>query len=101
LQNTGFQGRRYLAGRLADTGENDRIGRDAGGQSAAHLPFRDHIRTGAEPGERGDHGLVGSVEAREGLGEGMVGILDGTRCVTVKGRANVRRQAGKVDLLGL
>ena len=38
-----------LPRRLADAGEDDLFGRNAGGKRAPQLAFRDHVGAGAEP----------------------------------------------------
>ena len=43
-----------LARRLADAGEEDLLGRHAGGERAAQLALRDDVGAGAEPRQRGD-----------------------------------------------
>ena len=66
----------HLARRLADAGEQDLFRRNAGGQRAPHLAFRNHVGAGAELCQHRQHGLVGirlhgvadqRVESGEGL----------------------------------
>ena len=64
--------------RLGDAGEDDRLGRGAGGERPAQFALRNHVEPGALGHEGADHRLVGiglhgvadeRVEAGEGLAE--------------------------------
>ena len=74
--------------RLADPGEDDALGRDAGRQRPAQLALRDDIGAGTEPREGGDHRLVGiglqriadgGARAVEGADEGLIALDQGGR----------------------
>ena len=59
LMNAGGERRRHLGRRLADPRKDDPLGRDAGGQRAAQLAFRDDVGPRSEAGEVAQHGEVG------------------------------------------
>ena len=70
-----------LGFRLADAGEQDLVRRNAGGQRALQFAAGDHVRAGAEPGQRAQHRLVGvrlhgvadqHLLAGEGVGENAI-----------------------------
>ena len=51
-EDAGVEREGDLARGLADAGEDDALGRHAGGERAAQLALGDHVHAGAEPGER-------------------------------------------------
>ncbi len=50
---------RHFGARLADAGEDDLVGRDAGGARAAQLALGDDVHAGAQPRQRRQHRLIG------------------------------------------
>ena len=95
--DAGGQREIHLGGRLADAGEQDLRGRDAGGERAAQLALRNDVGAGAELGQRADHRLVGvglhgvadeRVEIGEGLAEDAVVAGKRRGRVAVEGRAD-------------
>ena len=88
----------HLGARLADAGEDDLVGGDAGGAGAAQLALRHHVHAGPEARQRGDDGLVGigldgvadqRVETGEGLLQHAVVPLQGRRRVAIEGGADL------------
>ena len=55
LMDAGIERRCHLGRRFADPGEDDPLGRHAGGERAAQLPLRDDVGTRAEAGEEPEH----------------------------------------------
>ena len=108
--DAGGQREVHLARRLADAGEHDLLGRDAGGQRAAQFAFRDHVRAGAEAGQRLQHGLVGiglhrvadqRVDVGEGLGKDLVMALQRRRRIAIEGRADGLGDFGDRHVFGV
>ena len=98
----------HLRARLADAGEDDLVGGDAGGAGAAQLALRHHVHAGAEARQRGDDGLVGvgldgvadqRVETGEGLLQHAVVPLQRRRRVAIEGRADLLGDAGEAHAL--
>ena len=58
LVDAGVERGGKLGAGLADAGEDDALGRDAGGKRASQFAFGDHVGTGAEPGEEPQHRQV-------------------------------------------
>ena len=101
--------RQFFRG-LADTGKHDLFRRDAGFACAQKFAGGDHIGAGAEPRERGDHGLVGvrlhrvadeRVDIGEGAREYAVVPLDSRARIAVEGRADGVRHSRQLDGLGV
>ena len=98
----------HLRARLADAGEDDLVGRHAGGPGAAQLALGHHVHAGAEAGQGGDHGLVGvgldgvadqRVEAGERLLQHAVVPLQRRRRVAVEGGADLLGDAREAHVL--
>ena len=98
----------HLVPRLADAGEDDAVGRHAGGQRAAQLALRDHVHAGAQPRQGGDHGLVGvgldgvadqRVEAGEGLLQHPVVPLQRGGGIAIERRAHLGGDARQAHVL--
>ena len=94
----------HLGARLADAGEDDLGRRHAGGPRAAQLALGDHVHAGAEPGQGGDHGLVGvglqrvadqRVEPGEGLLQHPVVPLQRGRGIAIERGADRPRQCAR------
>ena len=58
LMDAGVERRCQLAARFADPGEDDPLGRHAGGERAPQFALGDDVGAGAEPGEEAQHGEV-------------------------------------------
>ena len=90
--------------RLADAGEHDLVGRNAGGERARELAARHHVGAGAEPRQRADHRLVGirlhgvadqRPHVREGAGEHLVVPRQGARRNSSRTACRPRPPAGR------
>ena len=101
---------RELARGLADAGEHDLVGRDAGGAGALELALGDDVGAGAEPRQGLDHGLVGirlhrvADERRhvgEGAGEHPVVPLERRGRIAIERRADRAAQVDEIDRLGV
>ena len=57
--DAGIERRLHLGRCFADPGEDDPLGRHAGGQRAAQLPLRDDVGARAEAGKKAEHGEIG------------------------------------------
>ncbi len=99
-----------LVFRLADAGEQDLAGGDAGGQRALQFTARDHVGAGAELGQRAQHRLVGvrlhgvadqHLLAGEGVGEDTIVPLERRGRIAIERRADGCGQLGQVHRLGV
>ncbi len=104
------EGERELGRGLADAGEHDLAGSDTGGARALELAARDHVRTGAERGQRLDHRLVGvrlhgvadqRVDIGEGAGEHLVVTAQRGGRIAIERGADGRRELDEIDRLGV
>ena len=108
LPDPGCEREVHLVPRLARPGEHQAIRRDAGPECAPQLAARDDVGAGAEPGEGADHreGVVGLdrvADERVGrsLGKRLVAGDEDRVRVAIGGRAELRRDCGERDSLGV
>ena len=95
---------------LAEPGEHDLVGGDAGQPRALELAAGHHVGAGAELGQRLDHRLVGirlhgvadeRVHVGEGAGEHLVVPRQRRGRIAIERRADARRQRVETDRLGV
>ncbi len=95
---------------LADAGEHDLVGGNAGGQRALELAAGDDVGAGAELRQRGDHRLVGirlhgvadqRVDVGEGVGEDLVVPRQRRGRIAIERRADGCRERVETDRLGV
>ena len=108
LQDADIQRRGHFLGRLANPGEDDPLGRDAGGERDPHFALGDHVGAGALAGQRAHHreigvGLEGIADERVHVGQGRlevpVGRLHGGRGIAVERCADGRGDVAQRHLL--
>ncbi len=99
----------HLARRLADAGEDDLLGRNAGGKRAAQFAFRDDVGAGAELCQGAQHRLVGirlhgiahqRIQPVERLGKHLVVPRQGRGGIAIERRADRLGDVRQRDILG-
>ena len=96
--DAGFERGVHLARRLADAGEHDAAGGNAGGQRPAQFAFGNHVDAGAEPGKRLQDRLVRirlhriadeRIDIGEGGGEYLVMAFQRRGGIAIEGGADL------------
>jgi hypothetical protein len=103
-------GERELGRGLADAGEHDLVGRDAGRARALQFTAGDDVGAGAELRQGAQHGLVRvrlhgvadeRIDVGEGAGEYLVVTRQRRRRIAIERRADLGRERVEPDRLGV